>query len=133
MVACIAQFWPKKHPAVTPVLVACVSIYALLSAALTAFATYVEKDTIALARGAGEVVIRSRLPRFEETYTLGIRPRGTEPGSAGEARLESSVGAYFDGEGVLAADRFTADVKALAERAAAGNGGRGGAAAKKSQ
>lgn len=121
--ACVAQFYPGKYPATTWVLVTCVSLYTVLSTALSGLHTFIEKDTITLTTGKGNYIIRSKLPRYQDQYTLAIRPRGTAPESSAEVKLVSSVGAYFDSQGVMVADAFKADVAALIEKAeAAGTG-----------
>jgi hypothetical protein len=56
------------------------------------------------------------MPRFQDVYTLGIRPSGSKADSPEEVKLESSVGGYFDSEGILAADVFKAEVTDLLGR-----------------
>lgn len=111
--ACVGQFYPgKTTDAFYPVL-ACVVFYFTLSLALTVYTTFIEKDTIAQTRGKADLIIRSKMPRFQDVYTLGIRPQGSKADSAEEKKLAASVGAYFDSEGVLAADVFKAEVNDL--------------------
>ena len=117
--ACLAQFWPVKYPDSYWLLVACVCGYTLLSTLVNGVGVLLEKDTIVLTKarqGRGGMTARSSLPRFSETYTLAVRPRGTPPGSAREATLEKSVGKYFDAEGMLHAEVVEADTAALLER-----------------
>jgi hypothetical protein len=98
------------------VLLLCVSLYTIFSILLSAFSFFVEKDTIAMTKTHGSVaalVLRSKMPRYQDGYTLAIRPRGIPAGDASEAKMSSSVGAYFDTEGVLAAEEFKADVAKL--------------------
>lgn len=45
--ACLAQFYPLKYPASFWLLASCVSIYAVLSTAMTAVASLLERDGIA--------------------------------------------------------------------------------------
>jgi len=76
--------------------------------------TYVRPDQPALA-------VRSKMPRFQENYTISIRPRdGEAVDRAQEATLVSSVGAFFDTEGVLAEKIFKAEVLKLAVQAVGG-------------
>jgi Microsomal signal peptidase 25 kDa subunit (SPC25) len=90
--------------------------YFTLSLALTAYTTFIEKDTIAQTRGKAHLMVRSKMPRFQDVYTLGIRPKGSKSDSPEEVKLSSSVGAYFDGEGILAVDVFKAEVADLLGR-----------------
>ena len=93
-VACVGQFWPGKYPATAPVLVACVAAYSALSLVLTLLATHVEKEAIAFTRppegrGGAALAISSRMPRFQEHYTLRVGPKDGE-GCA--ARSRSGLG-----------------------------------------
>ena len=91
---------------------------------MTGFQTLIEKDTLTLTTGKGKYIVRSKLPRYQDIYTLAIRPSGTAAESPAEVKLTSSVGAFFDNEGVLVADVFKNEVAALiqkAEAAAEGN------------
>lgn len=78
-VACLAQFYPKKYPANFWLLVGCVAAYMVLSTLMTVVAAVFERDAIALTRavpgGPPALAISTRLPRFQETYTLRIAPR----------------------------------------------------------
>ena len=116
LVACIGQFYPGKLPDTFWPVLACVVSYFTLSMALTAYTTFIEKDTIAQTRGQADLIIRSKMPRFQDVYTLGIRPRGSKADSPEEVKLASSVGAYFDSEGILAVDAFKGEVLALLGR-----------------
>lgn len=110
-------------------------MYCLLSVALTLFGMFVEKETFALTRAAPDqpsLVLRSSMPRFQENYTIAVRPRGTEPGCSEEAKLTSSVGAFFDSNGELAARVFKAEVVKMVECVQAGGAAQNGEA-KKSQ
>ncbi|KAL4521568.1 hypothetical protein Ndes2437B_g07855 [Nannochloris sp. 'desiccata'] len=131
IVACIGQFYPGKLPDTFYPVLACVVSYFTLSLALTVYTTFIEKDTIAQTRGKADLIIRSKMPRFQDVYTLGIRPQGSKADSAEEVKLASSVGSYFDSEGVLAVDLFKAEVSDLLERLLAASSSRG--EAKKSQ
>lgn len=116
LVACIGQFYPGKLPDTFWPVLACVVSYFALSLALTAYTTFIEKDTIAQTRGQADLIIRSKMPRFQDVYTLGIRPRGSKADSSEEVKLASSVGAYFDSEGILAVDAFKGEVLDLLGR-----------------
>jgi signal peptidase complex subunit 2 len=78
-VACLAQFYPKKYPANFWLLVGCVAVYVVLSTLMTVVAAVFERDAIALTRtvpgGPPALAISTRLPRFQETYTLRIATR----------------------------------------------------------
>jgi hypothetical protein len=115
-VACIGQFYPGKVSDTFYPVLACVVSYFTLSLALTVFTTFIEKDTIAQTRGKADLIIRSKMPNFQDVYTLGIRPHGSKAESPEEVKLASSVGAYFDSEGILAADVFKAEVSDLLGR-----------------
>ena len=120
--ACVAQFWPGKYPETRWVLLTCVGAYAALSAAMSAVASLLERDMVVLtvARlGQPALCVRSSLPRFQDVYTLAVRPRGAKAGGPREASMERSVGAYFDRDGVLDGEAFRADVAALLGRATA--------------
>ena len=97
-------------------LIACVAIYTLLSVALSGFSLFIEKDAIALTKGKADLVIRSKLPKYQEMYTLGIRPRGSAVESMEEAAVMKSVGAFFDSDGVLAAEVLRAEVLGLLQK-----------------
>ena len=57
----------------------CVAAYMVLSTLMTVVAAVFERDAIALTRavpgGPPALAISTRLPRFQETYTLRIAPR----------------------------------------------------------
>lgn len=62
------------------------------------------------------LVVRSKLPRFQDKYMLAIRSTkgGPDRGSVQQERkLEESVGMYFDSEGVLAMGEFQGKVLQL--------------------
>ena len=120
-VACLAQFWPGKYPDTFWVLAGCVSSYVVLSFGVTAVGTCLEHDTIVTTKprpGRGALALRSSMPRFQEHYTLAVRPRGSAAGGPDEVNLQKSVGAYFDTEGLLHAEVIEADVAALLKHAA---------------
>eukprot|EP00887_Chlorella_sp_A99_P000767 scaffold5.g767.t1 len=145
-VACFGQFFPKHHPLHTAVLVGCVAVYALLSVGFTALASLVERDIIALTKaGPGgaappRIALASRLPRFNDAYTLRAWPRGgggsAAPGTGGggggggaapappllpgELRLSKSVAACFTQDGFLVAEAIKTDAQRLLRQLAGG-------------
>ncbi|PRW59420.1 putative signal peptidase complex subunit 2 [Chlorella sorokiniana] len=120
-VACLAQFWPKKYPANTWVLAGCVAAYVVLSTLMTLVATVWEKEAIVFTKarpgGSPVLVVSSKLPRFQDLYTLrvALRPTGSGSGSEGVS-LTKSVGEYFHEDGHLAADVIRQDTLALLEQ-----------------
>jgi signal peptidase complex subunit 2 len=122
-VACLAQFWPGKYPDTFWVLAGCVTSYTALSFAVTAVGVWLEHDTIVLTKqrpGRRALALSSSMPRFQENYALAVRPRGSPAGGTDEVKLQKSVGAYFDTDGVLHPEVIEADVAALLERVAGG-------------
>jgi hypothetical protein len=90
-----------------------VIVYVVISTALTVLHVAFEKDTIVMTHPAEErraLVVRSKMPRFQDMYTLAIRPRGSAAGSKDEAVMEKSVGVYFDRNGVFVKEIYEADV-----------------------
>lgn len=152
--ACVGQFYPKRLPNTPLVLAVCVASYALLSVALTAIGTLLERDAIALTRGgpgAGappRIALASRLPRFQDTYTLRIWPRqggllsvyssggggsllgllrgsggsGALPPQPDELRLSKSVAAYFTADGFMDHEAIVGDARRLLRQLAAAGG-----------
>jgi hypothetical protein len=85
--------------------------------ALTAIVILFEKDTIVLTHPflgqLSGLIVRSKLPRFQDKYMLAIRASGSARGSIEEAKIEESVGIYFDSNGVLAVNEFQGKVLQL--------------------
>ncbi|KAI7841303.1 hypothetical protein COHA_004922 [Chlorella ohadii] len=120
-VACLAQFYPKKYPANFWLLACCVASYVVLSTLMTVVATLWEKDAIVMTKarpgGPPALVVSSKMPRFQDLYTLrvALRPTGGGSGSEGVS-LTKSVGDYFHEDGHLAADVIRQDTQALLEQ-----------------
>lgn len=85
--------------------------------ALTALVVLFEKDTIVLTHPfsghLSGLIVRSKLPRFQDKYMLAIRPSNCARGSTEEAKIEESVGKYFDSDGLLAVNEFQGKVLQL--------------------
>lgn len=78
LVACVAQFWPAKHPWNWWVCAICVACYALLSAALTFFATTVEKDAITWTKASGNrpaLIVSSSMRKASDQWTVSVHPK----------------------------------------------------------
>ncbi|EFN57522.1 hypothetical protein CHLNCDRAFT_143120 [Chlorella variabilis] len=125
-VACLAQFYPKKYPDNTLLLAGCVVAYVVLSSLMTVVAMVCEKDVIAFTRaapgGPPALAIASRLPRFQQFYTLCVTPRGARAASrgGGAQSLSRSVGEYFHEDGQLAAGVIKKDAVELLRKATEG-------------
>ena len=94
-VALLAQFYPGKPPATTPLLAACVAAYAALSAGLTAVATFVERDSFLFTKGGGgypPLAVGARMARFDPGYELIVEERGGGKGGK-SARAVASLNA----------------------------------------
>lgn len=94
---------------------------------MSAVAMLLEKDTLVMTKAAPghpALVVRSKMPRFQDVYTLAVRPRGTKAGCIQEVLLQKSAGAYFDREGVLHREIIQADAQALLQQAAAAEDGK---------
>lgn len=128
IVACVAYFYPKKHGENFWLLLGCIVTYVILSTLMTVIATVYEKDAItftcAVPGGAPALAISSRLPRFQDLYTLRVQPRGAPAAASGNGSsdggalsLSKSVGAYFDEDGLLAAGVIKKDVEQLLQQA----------------
>ncbi|PSC77014.1 putative signal peptidase complex subunit 2 [Micractinium conductrix] len=117
--ACVAQFYPKKYPDNFWVLLGCVAAYVVLSTAMTVVATVWEKDAVLFTRGLRQgggppaLAVSTRLPRFQETFTLTITPRGARAASGAGASMSCSIGEYFHSDGYLAKDVVRADTQRL--------------------
>ena len=88
-VALLAQFYPGKPPATTPLLIACVASYAALSAALTWLAARIEKDSFLFTRAtarAPALAVSSKMSRFGADYELSVETR-SGGGAAAAATL----------------------------------------------
>ena len=121
MVACIAQFWPGKHPKNFVLCIVCVSLYAILSLALTFLTLLIEKDIIVSTKPQQDepsLVIRSSMPRFQDKYTLKVAFKAA---GAREAMLSKSVGEYFDVDGFVIAKTLKKDFKSLISQAMSGH------------
>lgn len=93
-IALLAQFYPGKPPATTPLLAACVTAYALLSVALSAIAALVERDAFLFTRGGGAyppLAVGARMARFDPAYELIVEERGTSGGPRARAATPLSA------------------------------------------
>lgn len=121
-VALLAQFYPGKPPATTPLLIACVAVYAALSAALSAIAVAVERDAFLFVRpgrARPAVAVASKMARFDPGYELAVEERGGGRAAGRPARravANLTATAFFHADGRLAKGAVAAAVgKLLAE------------------
>ncbi len=109
--ALLAQFYPLPFPASRPLLGVCCAMYFILSGVLQGLVTFIDKDCILILKGKtggpGPCRIRTRFPRFQETYTFIIEDIA-DPKKSTEAAMY--VGRYFTERGEFDEARFTDDV-----------------------
>ena len=117
-VALLAQFYPGKPPATTPLLFACVGVYAALSAALSAIAVAVEKDAflfVKAGRARPALAVASKMARFEPGYELAVEERrgGGKGGNPRGAAASLQATSFFHADGKLAKAAVAAAVGRL--------------------
>lgn len=118
-VALLAQFYPGKPPATTPLLVACVTTYALLSVALTWLAARVEKDAFLFTRATARtpsLAISSKMDRFGADYKLSIEARGGGGGGGPAAAATLAAPDFLRADGVLLAPALARRVGDMLDR-----------------
>jgi len=134
--AMVAQFAPLPFPESRLVLGACCAAYFVLSGALQLITTFLDKDCILITKvmkkdQSTEPVmkknplmlkhglrIRTCLPRFSEFYTVTIEFQGLENGPF--VKKTSSVGKFFDVEGMFDEYGLENEVELLYRRFASG-------------
>lgn len=130
-VALLAQFYPAKFPDSYAFLVACVTTYVILNAALTLYVTYVEKGTILFTKpkvgGApatdSGLALRSKMARFSEDVVFTVMRHDTQdPKHPSAVEATVNVCDYVYEDGVLAEEKFQQAVKALVLEFEAGKG-----------
>jgi len=106
-----AQFYPYPFPENWYVLIVCCSTYFVCSSILQYFATFEDKEYVAIVTDENNEVIRitSSLPRYDYNYVLSI--------SSGSKRdkvsIPKMVNNFFDINGVLYEQIFAQHVKEL--------------------
>jgi len=134
--AMVAQFAPLPFPESRPVLGACCAAYFVLSGALQLITTFLDQDCILITKvmkkdqSTDAIVkknplmlthglrIRTSLPRFSEFYTVRIEFQGMEDGPF--VKKTSSVGKFFDVEGMFDEYGLEHEVEQLYRRFASG-------------
>ncbi|BDA43434.1 probable signal peptidase complex subunit 2 [Coccomyxa sp. Obi] len=127
-IALLAQFYPKKYPDNWVILLVCLILYSLGTAALSLFTSLIEEDSFLITKpkkDAGELVLRvsSRLPRYSDEYKLMLdssRNRKVTVSSLwrqcpreGTATLVCSLTEFYDDKGFLHEEKFAAEVRKL--------------------
>ena len=131
-IGCAAQFWPgNKYPSNYWFLVSCIASYIVLTIIFTSL-VLLDRDAIAYTKqgikgdtnnnnstssNKPALVIATKLPRFEETFTLKVACHGdkfaTNAAKEGDAAvvIKKSVGTYFTSNGFLVASVIEGDLK----------------------
>jgi len=130
LLALIAQFYPAPFPDNFYVLLVCCSFYFACSGILQYIAVFLEQDFIFFGetpgRGAHQVQVRSKLPRFESDYVLTMSVAASSStlgaklnGPVATVSTSWSVGAFFDSTGVFVEHLLRAELDAVLTRVAA--------------
>ncbi|KAG2730454.1 hypothetical protein I3843_01G287000 [Carya illinoinensis] len=120
IIALAAQFYRKKFPENRNFLIGCIVLYIVFNGLLQLIIYTNEKNEILFTyppvgsfTGTG-LVVSSKLPRFSDTYTLGIASADPKSISANQpVQLTRSVTEWFTKDGVLVEGLFWKDVEAL--------------------
>jgi len=106
-----AQFYPYPFPENWYVLIVCCSTYFVCSSILQYFATFKEKEYVAIVTDDKNerIHVTSSLPRYDYNYVLSLS-NGTEKEKISISKM---VNNFFDINGVLNEQIFTQHVKDL--------------------
>eukprot|EP01097_Dermamoeba_algensis_P004320 TRINITY_DN284_c0_g5_i1.p1 TRINITY_DN284_c0_g5~~TRINITY_DN284_c0_g5_i1.p1 ORF type:complete len:184 (+),score=51.00 TRINITY_DN284_c0_g5_i1:43-552(+) len=104
--AAVSHFFPIPFPKNVPLLIACVSVYAICSAILQYIASKIERDAIFIGDG---LRVSTWLPKYDDQFTITAQLEG----GTGSATITKSIGNWFDEEGYLHDDVLHKDVKSL--------------------
>jgi hypothetical protein len=108
LVACIGQFWPGELKNSPYVLGPCVATYFFLTALIWILQTYVQKDAIAYTKhhpGNPGIVLRSKMKRFDDQYTLKACMKGESV--VRESSATQYVGNFFNENAELQVDNVS--------------------------
>ncbi|CAF0753892.1 unnamed protein product [Rotaria sp. Silwood1] len=118
--------WFYPFPKSRTVLIVCVISYFILIGILTLYMYFIERgrffngkliDKTGLDPGL-RCIISSKLKKYDDKYNLTLEyNEGTNKSTGSSGALISSVGNYFDNNGVLCYDRFTNDLKKIYDQA----------------
>eukprot|EP00968_Pinguiococcus_pyrenoidosus_P023408 scaffold3753_cov257-Pinguiococcus_pyrenoidosus.AAC.3 len=117
--AMVAQFYPMPFPESRPLLAVCCAGYFLFSSILQFIVTFYDKDTIMFIMPRMEttgshkpILLKSKFPRFEETYklTIVLDEKDATPVEEG-----FYIGCLFDADGNFAEDLFVQAVQDLVQ------------------
>ncbi|XP_070538826.1 signal peptidase complex subunit 2-like [Ptychodera flava] len=123
MCAIIALIYDYLHPFPDsrPVLIACVVSYFILMGVITAYTSLKEKNIFMVAHKKDPCGVdpddvyefSSTLKRFDDLYTLTLVFTDGKSSDRRQAQIQKSVATWFDENGLLLADKFEPEVRAL--------------------
>lgn len=116
IVACVAQFWPGKEKNSAIVIAPCVSGYVLLSLIVWGMQSMFQRDTIAWTKehpGMPIIVLKSKLPRYGEEYTLSAVMKGRSISESRKSSTTQSIGLLFSEDAQVQTDAITGMVNDL--------------------
>ncbi|KAL5710421.1 hypothetical protein ACHQM5_020984 [Ranunculus cassubicifolius] len=119
-IALVAQFYPKKFPENSDVLIGCIGLYVVFNIILQVITYTMEKDAILFTHAPTGIftstglVVSSKMPKFSDMYTLSITSSDPKSISAGKpVELTKSVTKWFTKDGILVEGLFWKDVNGL--------------------
>ena len=132
--ALFAQLYPTPFPENARVLAVCVAGYGLFNALLQAFVTFVECGAILFTKpkhGAGRaaakgLAVRTKMPRFQEVYTMTVHAGGKGAKAHECAEAAVSVCDYVYEDGVVDEDKIRELAEDVVRRFERGEFGRVG-------
>ncbi|CAF0942384.1 unnamed protein product [Rotaria sordida] len=118
--------WFYPFPKSRSILIVCVISYFIVIGILTLYMYFIEHGKIFIGKLIDKTgldsglrcTISSKLKKYDDKYNLTLEYKeGTNKSTGLSGALITSIGNYFDEDGVLCYDRFTNDLKKISDQA----------------